>query len=300
MAIFTGKIRDAYYHSEDYKTIKIEVEDKDRGITFAHFIEVDPNDGEYQALIEEGYDEEKLVERTAEYKRSASRDIARLVNARATLISEQLLKEKYDRQVKIEAETMARKMLGPMVQQEYNIRLEREAHNLAKQKARVLAKDMVGPMVQEAYNTRLEKDSKEKAKKMAKELVGPLVQEAYDTRLEKDSKEKAKKMAKEMLGMNHLQEEKQRLEEEVQKKENSLTDLDQAVRFQTYRADNAIFDFIFQSNKDKEELFKMKLWALEMPEVKDSSRELKSKIRKSNSLVSIIKIVDSVINTEDE
>jgi hypothetical protein len=271
MAIFTGKIRDAYYHSEDYKTIKIEVEDKDRDMTFAHFIEVDPNDGEYQALIEEGYDEEKLVERTAEYKRSASRDIARLVNARATLIAEQLLKEKYDRQVRIEAEDMARKMLGPMVQQEFNTRLEREAHNLAKTKAEVLAKDM----------------------------VGPLVQQAYDTRLEKDSREKAKEMAKEMLGMNHLQEEKSRLEQEVKKKENSLTDLDQTVRFQTYRADNAIFDFIFEKNTDKEELFKMKLWALEMPEVKDSSRELKSKIRKSNSLVKIIKIVDSVINAED-
>lgn len=271
MAIFTGKIQDAYYFSEDYKTIKVEVKDEDRNIAFAHFVEVDPDDGEYQALIEEGYDEEKLVERTAEYKRSAARDISRLVNSRAALIAEQLLKEKYDRQVKIEAEDMARKMLGPMVQQEYNTRLEREAHTLSKQKAEKLAKDMVGPMVQEAYNTRLEKDSREKAKELAKE----------------------------MLGMNHMQEEKNRLEQELKQKENVLTDLDQTVRFQTYRADNAIFDYIFEKNTDKEELFKLKLWALEKTEIKESAKETKSKIRKCTSLIQIFGIIDQIINVKD-
>lgn len=126
----------------------------------------------------------------------------------------------------------------------------------------------------------------------------------------------AEQLAREMLGMQTLNEEKQRLlreAEELQKhredlkksvdkiakdvdaKEADLRGLDQTIKVQTNQADSIVFSYILEKNNDKEELFKMKLWALELDVVKDADKEIKSKIRKTTTMTGVFGILDTLM-----
>ena len=95
MAIFTGKVYDAFYINKEYTTIQVQVNDEERGIIYNHFVEADPNDGEYQALVEEGFDVDTLITRTIEYKKQAGRKLADMVENRAReLLETVLIKER--------------------------------------------------------------------------------------------------------------------------------------------------------------------------------------------------------------
>lgn len=57
---------------------------------------------------------------------------------------------------------------------------------------------------------------------------------------------------------------------------------------------NEIFNFVLNLNKDKEELFKFKIWALELDEMKLASKEQKSEIRKAKSIIEGFWILNSI------
>ena len=52
-----------------------------------------------------------------------------------------------------------------------------------------------------------------------------------------------------------------------------------------------MFDIILEGNKNKDMIFKFKLWALELDNIKKSSKTIKSKIRKAQSLFEGISII---------
>ena len=52
-----------------------------------------------------------------------------------------------------------------------------------------------------------------------------------------------------------------------------------------------MFDLILEGNTDKDMIFKFKLWALELDNIKKSTKAIKSKIRKAQSLFEGISII---------
>ena len=131
---------------------------------------------------------------------------------------------------------------------------------------------------------------------MAEELRGQ--SQAFNTIIQ----EQAKALAKEMLGMNVLKEEKKRLEEEraqldskVNEKEQVLIGLDKEVKVKTNAVDTAFFQSLWEINENKEELFKFKLWALELEAVKNAGKDIKTSIRKATRISQGLAIVDALI-----
>ena len=139
-------------------------------------------------------------------------------------------------------------------------------------------------------------DAEKLLNEMAEELRGQ--SQAFNTVIQ----EQAKALAKEMLGMNVLEEEKKRLEEEkaqldskVSEKEQVLIGLDKEVKVKTNAVDTAFFQSLWEINENKEELFKFKLWALELDAVKNADKSVKSSIRKANRISQGMAILDDLI-----
>ena len=112
----------------------------------------------------------------------------------------------------------------------------------------------------------------------------------------------ARALAQEMLGMKVLQDErdrlaaeKEKLGEQVSSKEETLIGLDKEVKIKTNQVDSAYFEHLWEMNENKEELFKFKLWALELDAVKDAGKEIKSSIRKATRISQGLAIVDALM-----
>lgn len=107
MAYFSGKINTAYYMSEDYSVIEIVYTDEDQDMKLKHIMQVDPEAQEYKDLVAEGYDELKLIEETAKYKREHAKVFGSLVNAQAQALAEEMLGMKHmmDQKAQLEKDT---------------------------------------------------------------------------------------------------------------------------------------------------------------------------------------------------
>jgi hypothetical protein len=112
----------------------------------------------------------------------------------------------------------------------------------------------------------------------------------------------ARALAQEMLGMKVLQDErdrlaaeKEKLGEQVSSKEKTLIGLDKEVKVKTNQVDSAYFEHLWEINENKEELFKFKLWALELDAVKDAGKEIKSSIRKATRISQGLAIIDALM-----
>lgn len=105
----------------------------------------------------------------------------------------------------------------------------------------------------------------------------------------------AKALAQEMVGMKVIQEEKEKLLSEVDKTKKTLLDLDRTAKIRTKAVDGELYDYLLNENSNKEELFKCKLWALELELVKDASKNVKSSIRKATRITQVMGIVDKLI-----
>ena len=81
-------------------------------------------------------------------------------------------------------------------------------------------------------------------------------------------------------------------------KENKLKEMEKELRAERKVLDDQIYDTIFSNNDDKEYLFKFKLWALEQPAIKDSSKIVKSELRKSKTILEGLSIVHHALNDE--
>lgn len=114
--------------------------------------------------------------------------------------------------------------------------------------------------------------------------------------------EAARQIAQEMLGMKVLQDERDRLAKEkgkldaqVSEKEEVLIGLDKEVKVKTNQVDNAYFEHFWDINENKEELFKFKLWALELDNVKSADKSVKSAIRKATRISQGMAILDDLM-----
>jgi len=105
MAEFSGAINTAYYINEEYTLIEV-VYTNDDGEKINYMIEADGN-ADHKALIEEGYDEETLLDRTSEYKRVHAGEFGALVNAQAQALAEEMLGMKHmmERKAQLEEQT---------------------------------------------------------------------------------------------------------------------------------------------------------------------------------------------------
>jgi hypothetical protein len=71
MAEFSGKIVDAVYVNEEYSIVKIRYEDS-AGNLAVYNLEANPDDEDYKALVAEGWDSEKILDATVEFKQAQS------------------------------------------------------------------------------------------------------------------------------------------------------------------------------------------------------------------------------------
>jgi hypothetical protein len=90
MALFSGKIIEAHYIDHEYSIVEI-LYAGDDGNVYSHALRADPNNQEWKDLIADGWDQDKLAEGTAEYKRQTSASFNIEVNAAAKLIVNEIL-----------------------------------------------------------------------------------------------------------------------------------------------------------------------------------------------------------------
>lgn len=89
MADFSGKIITAEYANQDYSIIKVLYEQDD--MLTAYHLNVDPSHPDFQALEAEGWTQEKIIDATAESKRSQSAAFNVEVNTAAKLMVDEIL-----------------------------------------------------------------------------------------------------------------------------------------------------------------------------------------------------------------
>jgi len=125
MAIFSGKIEQAYYISEDYSNIEVIFKGED-GKNYKHIMEADPNSKDWKDLAAEGWDDQKLLDGTAEYKRSHAQLFNMAVQMRASQIAREMvglnkLKEETERKRQEKEDVEKQKEL---IRQEKNMLVE--------------------------------------------------------------------------------------------------------------------------------------------------------------------------------
>jgi hypothetical protein len=147
MAEFSGKIVSAFYANEEYDMIKIRWDDN--GTLNVYHIPVDENNTDYQELVEEGWDSERLIEETAEELRGQSNAF----NARVNDVAQELAKE----------------MLGLDKLQAQKIELERKIIDLDKDEKEKAAKTLQTEIYSYVMNNNEDKDELFKCKLWALE-----------------------------------------------------------------------------------------------------------------------------------
>ena len=86
-AIFSNSIISAYYFDEDYATIEVLYEISDE--IHNYIVEVNPDNVDYQALLAEGWDTDKLAKSTEQYKREQSFEFNNAIQTSVDTILEQ-------------------------------------------------------------------------------------------------------------------------------------------------------------------------------------------------------------------
>lgn len=80
----------------------------------------------------------------------------------------------------------------------------------------------------------------------------------------------------------------------------SLEEVEKELLAQRKILDDQMYDMILNINQDKEYLFKFKLWALEQPAIKDSSKAIKSELRKSKTILEGLSVLHNVLSEKSE
>jgi hypothetical protein len=88
---FSGKIVSAFFADEERNMVKIRWDDN--GTLNVYHVPVDDNNADYQELLNEGWDIDRLIDETAEAKRGESRAFSELVNDAARSIIEEMQAE---------------------------------------------------------------------------------------------------------------------------------------------------------------------------------------------------------------
>lgn len=104
----------------------------------------------------------------------------------------------------------------------------------------------------------------------------------------------AKAMVKELLASET--EKLSMLEEKALIKLNKLNNLEYEARKEEDLSQQDVYAYILDRNEDKDELFKFKLWALELDMVKNTDKETKAMIRKSQSILEGFSLIYNLKN----
>lgn len=99
MAEFSGKIISAQYIDAEYSMIKVTYEQD--GMLVVYNLDANPNNHDYQALLDEGWDQERIIEETAEVKKAQSAAFNIEVHAAAKLMVDELLAQEKENLQKI-------------------------------------------------------------------------------------------------------------------------------------------------------------------------------------------------------
>lgn len=139
MAIFSGKIIEAHYTNTEHSLIELTYTGEDEKV-YAYALRADLKNADYKDLLADGWDQERILEGTAEYKRKCSLSFNLEVNSAAKIIAKSM------------AEEIATAMAKKMVKEKYE-QLEVKA-TLAAAKEKNLSLD--APSVYKVENTELE------------------------------------------------------------------------------------------------------------------------------------------------
>jgi hypothetical protein len=111
----------------------------------------------------------------------------------------------------------------------------------------------------------------------------------------------AQQIAQEMIGTTVLKKEKSELDVKVKDAKIALDKSQEKLdklggqEFDTIqRSKNAIFQFLWDADDNKDELFKFKLWALELDFVKTADKSVKSSLRKAKTIIDGLVILKSI------
>tara|TARA_B110000483_G_C18191490_1_gene541147 strand:- start:879 stop:1469 length:591 start_codon:yes stop_codon:yes gene_type:complete len=148
-----------------------------------------------------------------------------------------------------------------------------------------------------------------------------LVEEGYDleTLLDRTSEYKrvhnsefnaivntmAKSLAEEMIGTTVLQKEYAKTQDQLEEakgtmakfaseSEQKLAKIGGEEFDAIQRSKNTIFQFIWDADENRDELFKFKLWALELDFVKSADKTVKSSLRKAKTIIDGLVILKSI------
>lgn len=281
------KIHEARYANSRQDSIIVlfsSEKDTDLGIQETE-VEVNEDDAYYQSLLTK-VSLEDIVDMTAEYKRLGSLEYNTTINNMVTKLATELAEDLYGQKV-------------AQIKKEYEL-YKLDLHAEKERYIQEITKTLMEERNAELDHHR-KKVNQELDQYYNKEYVNKtkLLDEEYKVR----SKVEAEQLAKDMLGITTMQQEKERLMEEKEKlsksvksREEKLIGLDQAVKIKSNKADSVVFDFIIEKNYEKEELFKLKLWALELPNVKKADKSIKSKIRKCTSIIKVMTVLDEIVD----
>jgi hypothetical protein len=182
MAEFSGKIVSAEFIDAEYTLIKVRYEEN--GVLNVYQLFANPDHPDYQALLKEGWDTDKIIAETVASKRAQQAAWNTEVNAAAKALVDQLLAKKSDTQSEFDVLSLAK--------------------------------------------------------------VSNLNAEEYEKRKEAD-----------LQGQD-------------------------------------IYNFIMDKNSDKDELFKFKMWALDLDFVKSKDKETKSALRKVQSILDGLSMLNNL------
>jgi len=91
MAEFSGKVVSAVFADPEYQQIKIRYEQDD--VLYVYTVPNDDNNPDFQELLKEGWDVEKIIEETAEINKMQSRAFNEQINQAARAMVDEKLKE---------------------------------------------------------------------------------------------------------------------------------------------------------------------------------------------------------------
>lgn len=123
MAIFSGKILTAHYIDPEYSIVELTYTGEDGGV-HAHALRVDPENPEWQALLADGWDQERLLDGTVEYKRQASADFNSQVNEVARKLAKEMIGMKELEQQKADLESKISTQEKTLLSLDQNIKIK--------------------------------------------------------------------------------------------------------------------------------------------------------------------------------
>lgn len=93
-----------------------------------------------------------------------------------------------------------------------------------------------------------------------------------------------------------LDEQHETVKGEFKKADKRILEADLKMKTATIAVDNAFWNSLLAANENKDDIFKFKLWALELDKVKESSSDDKKELRKQTTLLDCMTVLNSIIN----